>query len=181
MDEELPILGTEPLVVEYANTLHGGDHLGAPWCAAAGVAPFRDIVAARSLRDGIHALFTAAATGAAPPYAAIALVNAVAAAAPTYPQLVPQPTGGLAADRRDTTTGDRALLGSLATACVELLTDGRARLLRRCLTPDCHLFFLQHHPRRRYCHDSCAHRDRQARYYHRNKGNGRRSGTSETV
>jgi predicted RNA-binding Zn ribbon-like protein len=66
-----------------------------------------------------------------------------------------------------TATGDTALLGDLATACIELLTDDRARLLRRCEGPDCCLFFVQHHPRRRYCHESCAHRDRQARYYRR--------------
>ncbi|MFF5229693.1 CGNR zinc finger domain-containing protein [Dactylosporangium sp. NPDC000521] len=37
----------------------------------------------------------------------------------------------------------------------------------RCESPACCLFFVQHHPRRRYCHESCAHRDRQARYYRR--------------
>jgi hypothetical protein len=30
---------------------------------------------------------------------------------------------------------------------------------------------VQHHPRRRYCHESCAHRDRQARYYRRRAAN----------
>lgn len=174
-DVELPILGTEPLVVEFANTLHGDeDFLGTAdlaglWFAAAGTRPARDTAAARALRDGVHALFTAAVTATAPPDVAIAQVNAAAAQAPTYQHLVRQPDGVLVADSRGTATDDAALLGGLATACIELLTDGQARLLRRCETPDCCLFFVQHHPRRRYCHESCAHRDRQARYYRRRR------------
>jgi predicted RNA-binding Zn ribbon-like protein len=172
-DDELPVLGTEPLVVEFANTRYGDeDFLGTPeranrWFTATGTRPARDLAAARALRDSIHALFTAAVTAAAPPAAAIAHVNATAARAPTHPHLTRQPTGALAAERRGAATGDAALLGGLATACADLLTDDRARLLRRCAGPDCCLFFVQQHPRRRYCHESCAHRDRQARYYRR--------------
>ena len=172
-DVELPILGTEPLVVEFANTLYGGeDFLGTAelamlWFTAAGAQPVRDTAAARALRDSIHMLFTARVTAAAPPATAIVHVNATAAQAPTSLQLVSQPTEALVASSRGTATGDAALLGGLATACIELLTDDRARLLRRCEGPDCCLFFVQHHPRRRYCHESCAHRDRQARYYRR--------------
>ena len=172
-DVELPILGTEPLVVEFANTRYGDEdflgtaELAVRWFAAAGVQPARDPAAARALRDSIHTLFTATVTAATPPATAIMHVNAAAAKAPTSPQLVPQPTGALAADSLGTATGDAALLGGLATACIELLTDERARPLRRCEGPGCCLFFVQHHPRRRYCHESCAHRDRQARYYRR--------------
>jgi predicted RNA-binding Zn ribbon-like protein len=172
-DVELPILGTEPLVIEFANTLYGdSDFLGtaelaALWFTTLGAQPARDTAAARALRDSIHALFTATVTAAAPPATAIVHVNATAARAPTSPQLIRHPTGALTAGSRGTATGDAALLGSLATACIELLTDDRARLLRRCDGPDCCLFFVQHHPRRRYCHESCAHRDRQARYYRR--------------
>ena len=170
---ELPILGTEPLVVEFANTLYddsdflGTAELAVLWFTTLGVRPARDTAAARALRDSIRALFTATVTAAAPPATAIVHVNATAARAPTSPQLTRQPTGALTAGSRGTATGDAALLGSLATACIELLTDDRARLLRRCEGPDCCLFFVQHHPRRRYCHESCAHRDRQARYYRR--------------
>ncbi|MEU4625198.1 CGNR zinc finger domain-containing protein [Actinoplanes sp. NPDC023801] len=39
--------------------------------------------------------------------------------------------------------------------------------MRRCEGPGCCVFFVQHHPRRRYCHVSCAHRDRQARSHRR--------------
>jgi predicted RNA-binding Zn ribbon-like protein len=173
-DVELPFLGTEPLVVEFANTLYGDeDILGTPelatlWFATAGTHPAKDSAAARSLRDSIHALFAATVTGDTPLEPAIAHVNAVAAQAPTAPQMVRLPTGSLVADsRRGAATGDAALLGGLASACVELLTGDRTRLLRRCEGPDCTLFFVQHHPRRRYCHESCAHRDRQARYYRR--------------
>jgi predicted RNA-binding Zn ribbon-like protein len=172
-DVELPILGTEPLVVEFANTRYGDqDFLGTAdlatlWFTTAGTQPARDPAAARALRDGIHALFTATVTATAPPAPAIEHVNAAAARAPRSPQLVRQPTGAFAARSRDTATGDAALLGGLATACIELLTDDRARLLRRCEGPGCCLFFVQQHPRRRYCHESCAHRDRQARYYRR--------------
>jgi predicted RNA-binding Zn ribbon-like protein len=172
-DVELPILGTEPLVVEFANTLHGDeDFLGTTeravlWFTTACAQPVHDTAAAKALRDSIHGLFTATVTAAAPPATAIAHVNATAAQSPTSPQLVRQPTGAFVAGSRGTATGDTALLGGLATACIELLTDDRAQLLRRCKTPDCCLFFVQQHPRRRYCHESCAHRDRQARYYRR--------------
>jgi predicted RNA-binding Zn ribbon-like protein len=174
-DVELPILGTEPLVVEFANTLYsdedflGTTELAARWFTTAGTQPVRDTAAARALRNDIHTLFTATVTAAAAPATAVAHINATAAQAPTYRQLVRQPDGTLVADRRDTVTGDAALLGNLAIACIELLTDARARLLRRCEGPDCCLFFVQHHPRRRYCHESCAHRDRQARYYRRHR------------
>lgn len=170
---ELPILGTEPLVVEFANTLYGDEdflrttELAVLWFTRAGAQPARDTAAARALRDSIHTLFTATVTAAAPPATAIAHVNAAAAQAPTSPQLVRQPTGAFIAGSRGIATGDAALLGGLATACIELLTDDWARLLRRCEAPGCCLFFVQQHPRRRYCHESCAHRDRQARYYRR--------------
>jgi predicted RNA-binding Zn ribbon-like protein len=170
---ELPILGTEPLVVEFANTLYGDEdflgtaELAALWFTGVCAQPAQDTAAARALRDSIRALFTATVSAAAPPATAIAHVNATAARAPTSPQLVRQPAGALIAGSRGTATGDAALLGGLATACVQLLTDDRAQLLRRCEGPDCCLFFVQHHPRRRYCHESCAHRDRQARYYRR--------------
>jgi predicted RNA-binding Zn ribbon-like protein len=177
-DAELPILGTEPLVVEFANTLYGDeDFLGTTelatlWFTTAGAHPARDTAAARALRDSVRTLFGATVTGVAPPAAAIRHVNETAARAPTSPQMAWQSTGALvASSRRETATGDAALLGGLATACIELLTGGRARLLRRCEGPGCCLFFVQHHPRRRYCHESCAHRDRQARYYRRRTAN----------
>jgi predicted RNA-binding Zn ribbon-like protein len=177
-DVELPILGTEPLVVEFANMLYGDEdflgttELATHWFTTAGAHPARDTTAAKALRDSVHALFAATVTGATPPATAIAHVNTTAAQAPTSPQMVWQSTGALVADsRRETATGDAALLGGLATACIELLTGDRTRLLRRCEGPGCCLFFVQHHPRRRYCHESCAHRDRQARYYRRRTAN----------
>ena len=137
-DVELPVLGTEPLVVEFANTLYGDeDFLGTAelamlWFTAVGAQPARDTAAARVLRDSIHTLFTAAVTAAAPPATAIGHVNAAAAQAPTSPQLVRQPTGALAADSRGAATGDAALLGGLATACIELLTDeGIGTMIKR--------------------------------------------------
>lgn len=165
-DPDLPILGTEPLVVEFANSLYDGDDLlSRRWFTAAGSRPARDLTAARALRDSIRALFMAAVDTADRPAAAITHVNAAAALAPTYPHL----TTGPQADRRTAATGDASLLGGLATACIDLLTDGRAQLLRRCATPDCCLLFVQHHRRRRYCHESCAHRDRQSRYQRRRR------------
>jgi predicted RNA-binding Zn ribbon-like protein len=181
-DVELPILGTEPLVVEFANTLYGDedflgtDELARLWFTTAGVRPARDSAAARALRDSVHALFTATVDAAALPAAAIAYVNTAAARAPTFPQLVRRPAGDLVTDRRGAASGDAALLGGLAGACIDLLTDNRADLLRRCAGPDCCLFFVQHHKRRRYCHESCAHRDRQARYYRRRSPSGNTNG-----
>ncbi|MER6000452.1 ABATE domain-containing protein [Nonomuraea angiospora] len=179
---EFPILGTEPLAVELANTLYGAgeariDFLPdarrvGEWFAQVserhGVAVPMGPHAARvrMLRDCVHALLSAAVEGRVPDAAQVRRVNDFTAAAPTYLWL--DWSGGAPASRwADTVTGPAAVLGSIATCCVELLTGPQADRVRRCQGPGCSLFFVHNHPRRRWCHPSCGHRDRQARYYRR--------------
>jgi predicted RNA-binding Zn ribbon-like protein len=59
------------------------------------------------------------------------------------------------------------LCAGLATGCIELLTGADRQGLRRCEGPGCSLLFVQQHGRRRFCHESCSHRDRQQRYARR--------------
>ncbi|WP_219462283.1 CGNR zinc finger domain-containing protein [Nonomuraea rhizosphaerae] len=180
-DPEFPVLGTEPVAVELANTLYDGtDYLRtAAWVDAwfalvrpAETAAMGRVAAdVRALRDSVHHLLTAAVEGRTPDAAAVERVNAFAAAAPTHLRL-DWSAGGPAAHWADTTDGSTATLGRIATCCIELLTGPRAGGVRRCQSPDCSLIFVQSHPRRRWCHPSCAHRDRQARYYRRHHSTG---------
>jgi predicted RNA-binding Zn ribbon-like protein len=57
------------------------------------------------------------------------------------------------------------VLGALAHDLMDVLANP-ARLLV-CANDDCSMLFVQHHHRRRWCHDGCGHRHRQAAYYRR--------------
>ncbi|GAA1299771.1 hypothetical protein Psi02_63240 [Planotetraspora silvatica] len=182
---DFPILGTEPIAVEFANTRYGiGDEridfLGtARWIeewftlvsARHGLPPSDeglggDEARVRALRDAVHNVLSAAIDGQVPETGAVDRVNTAAAAAPTHPRL-DWTAGSPTAHRLDTTGGSTAVLGRIATCCIDLVTRPHSSILRRCGSPDCSLMFVQNHSRRRYCHPSCAHRDRQARYYRR--------------
>ncbi len=167
---EFPILGTEPLAVELANTLYGDgeDFLHArewvdEWFAQLGQ-PSVDAGRARALRDSVHRLFTAAVEGVTPDRGDVEVVNAFTT--PTRLEL-DWSAGGPVARHRDTATGGAAVLGRIAACSIELLAGPDA--LRRCTAPGCSMFFVRNHPRRRWCHPSCGHRDRQARYYRRKR------------
>ncbi len=182
---EFPILGTEPLAVELANTLYGSgdeqiDFLRTvqwinEWFALVSVehgvtapaAMGRDAERVRMLRDCVHSLLSAAIDERTPDAVSVERVNGFAAAAPTRLRLDWAGTGGPVSRWRDTTTGSTAVLGRIATCCIELLTGPEAGKVRRCQGPGCSLIFVKSHPRRRWCHPSCGHRDRQARYYRR--------------
>ncbi|GII56487.1 hypothetical protein Pth03_48760 [Planotetraspora thailandica] len=184
-DPDFPILGTEPVAVEFANTRYGiGDdrveflgtarwielwftrvsaHHGLP---PPGGAMGSETARVRALRDAVHQVLSATVDGQVPEPGAVDTVNAAAAAAPTHLRL-DWTAGTPSAHRLDTTGGSAAVLGRIATCCIELVTRPHSSVLRRCGSPDCSLLFVGNHPRRRYCHPSCAHRDRQARYYRR--------------
>lgn len=184
--KEFPFLGTEPIAVEFANTAYGiggnaVDFLRTAdmieqWFALAPAVPGvsappstmgRNAGRVRALRDAIRTVLSAAADGRVPGSAAIDAVNNAAAAAPTSLRLDWASDSAPAARRLHTTGGSTAALGRIATCCIELVTDPHASVLRRCEGPDCSLLFVRHHLRRRFCHPSCGHRDRQARYYRR--------------
>ncbi|MGX7823541.1 CGNR zinc finger domain-containing protein [Actinokineospora sp. 24-640] len=181
---EFPILGTEPLPVEFANTLYGSgdtltDFLRTPewtslWFAEAtpDPPPVSD-ARARALRDCVHRLLTAKADAHPLNPATVATLNTFAAAAPTTLALHQDGAGDWSPTWTDTVTGEPALLGRIATCAIELLTGADATNLRRCPAPDCGLLFVKNHSRRRFCHPSCGHRDRQARYYRRHSRDNR--------
>lgn len=167
---DFPILGSEPLPVELANTLYGDgeDFLRsrawvAEWFARVGQPPV-DADRARALRDGVHRLFTAAVERSTPDRADVEVVNSFVT--PTRLEL-DWSAGRPVARHRDTAAGGAAVLGRIAACAVELLAG--PDVLRRCTAPGCSMFFVRDHPRRRWCHPSCGHRDRQARYYRRRR------------
>jgi predicted RNA-binding Zn ribbon-like protein len=181
---EFPILGTEPIAVELANTRYGAEphdflrtaRLVDQWFAEIArhhdvPAPARHTTAeaarVRALRDHLHALFSASAENAVADPAAVAAVNRCVAAGPPALALTWTSEGTRRAGWTDTGAGVAAVLGRIATNAIELLTapDGIAR----CTGPGCSLVFVRTHARRRFCHPSCGHRDRQARYYRRTR------------
>ncbi|RZQ61626.1 CGNR zinc finger domain-containing protein [Amycolatopsis suaedae] len=164
---EFPILGTEPFAVELANTLYRDgteviDFLGGDWFAEIGhPAPAGD---ARDLRDRVHRLFDAAATGREPDQADVDELNRLAATAPTVVRL--DWRAGRRTARRLSQAED-ASLGRIAAEAVELLGGSE---LRRCEGPGCAMLFVRGHARRRFCYPGCGQRGRQARYYRRKRG-----------
>ncbi|SUD47835.1 Conserved protein containing a Zn-ribbon-like motif, possibly RNA-binding [Nocardia otitidiscaviarum] len=179
---DFPILGTEPLPVEFANTDYGGgaeriDFLRSAeqidrWFALVHPPAIEGEMGragerVRQLRDGVRHLLSAAADRAAPDPRRLDIVNEFARAAPTFAQLAWTSDLAPAARRFDIATGAPALLGRIATCSIELLTGPQSDALRRCSGPGCSLLFVKNHARRRWCHPSCGHRDRQARYYRR--------------
>jgi predicted RNA-binding Zn ribbon-like protein len=187
---EFPILGTEPIAVEFANTWYDAGRtdflrtarLVDQWFAAMAAiaatandtaAPARhtaaEAAAARVLRDHVHALLAAAAAGDTPEPAAVAGVNRCAAASPPALTLDWAPDGTRSARWAGPATGVAAALARIATNTVELLTTPGAGTLAWCTGPGCSMLFVRTHARRRFCHSSCGHRDRQARYYRRNR------------
>ena len=181
--DDLPLLG-EPAPVELANSLYGEgdervDFLATPglarlWLAHAGLAvPFParpagdDVDRLRALRDAVRHLVDRAVDGAAPSPPAVAVLNRAASAAPLAAQLVPA-AGAAAAGAGPSVRG---VSTARAHDAVVLLGGPDRDRLRRCAAPDCTMAFLQQHRRRRWCHDSCGHRVRQAAY-HRRRPNG---------
>ncbi|GAB2632039.1 ABATE domain-containing protein [Kribbella swartbergensis] len=181
---EFPLLGTEPLVVEFANTWYDDgavDFLATPelvrdWFRAYaelhGVAvtrvPARDAARVREVRDHVHRLLAAIADGDHPGAETIAAVNDCAALAYSSVRLN-WPAGGKPSAGTDSaTSGTTRLLAELATEAIELAA-GEAGI-SRCEGPGCRMLFVRTHGRRRFCHASCSQRARQARYYRRTTG-----------
>ena len=181
--EDLPLLG-EPAVVELANTLYRTGHdvldiLADPATRAAWLAhlvmdpaiPARltaaETMALMRLRDAVADLLRAVATAARPASESIATINQAAGAAPLVARLDWPP--GQPARAVTHLTADAAVfdvvLGRLAVDAIDLVTGPHP--LRVCVGPGCGLLFVARHRRRRFCHDSCSHRARQAAYYHR--------------
>jgi predicted RNA-binding Zn ribbon-like protein len=57
------------------------------------------------------------------------------------------------------------LTAELASRSILFLGGPDLGQVRRCARPGCSMLFVQRHRSRRFCHPSCAHGQRQARYY----------------
>jgi predicted RNA-binding Zn ribbon-like protein len=183
--DDFPIIG-EPLPVEFANSLYFAgeqviDFLATPdlittWfaLAAAGV-DATDAVrptgaeSIRNLRDAVRTLLTDLALDRGPNDDAVATINLAASRAPCHRRLGCGAFGQLEMTRQYSGDAVDALLGRIANETVDLVTGPSRILLRRCTGPGCAMLFVKNHHKRRWCHESCGHRARQARYYRRRK------------
>jgi len=184
--DDFPILG-EPLPVEFANTLYCDDSggvvdflatgdLAARWAelvvpegeppALAGL----DDVALRAiieLRNAVRFLLMAGIEGAVPAKAHVEVVNDAAKLVPTYEALSWSSVDGPRS--RTVRQGDwpAKFISTVGDETIQLLGGPECASLRVCGAVDCSMLFLKQHHRRRWCHDSCGHRTRQAAYYRR--------------
>jgi predicted RNA-binding Zn ribbon-like protein len=166
---EFPTLGEVP-AIELANTRYGPtgdtfDYLGTPALARAWVAEvlprasLDDVSALRELREAARSALMARMADQLPSAKVIAVLNRHAAAACAHVALT---AVGDEARVQVHYRGAAAARAQLATSCIELLMQ--AVPIRRCQGAGCGLFFAPRHLRRRFCHESCSHRARQARY-----------------
>ena len=186
VDDDRLLLADPQLAVELLSTLrHQGDelvddledpgqarrwleaHLGAQLGKA--TSGGEAVVRLVQLRERMRELFTAIVAGQAPPAAAVAALNQAAAQAPVT-LVAHRATGGtLKIERLPATGGSAAARGEFARAALALLTDDLRGRLRLCRAPNCVLFFLQTHPRQRWCSSGCGNRARVARHYARQR------------
>jgi predicted RNA-binding Zn ribbon-like protein len=189
--DDFPILG-EPLAVELANTRYRHssgiiDFLGstdlvtswfakAPGAAALSV-PTRlstaDADAIRQIRDAAHGALGSLVRGARADTRQVSILNHHAAAAPCHRQLEWSDDSGATARCVYRGRKSEVFRAQLAGDVIAFLGGPNVALVRRCAHPDCEMFFVQHHHKRRFCHESCAHRARQARYYLATRAAGR--------
>jgi predicted RNA-binding Zn ribbon-like protein len=100
---------------------------------------------------------------------AVARLDEIAAAAPTWPALERAGDGALVRVTRSAASSADAAVSLIAQQGVELFTEG-GPTLRACLAPGCVLYFVAHHPRREWCSAGCGNRARVARHYRRHRG-----------
>lgn len=190
------VLPDEPLPVRFMNTIWADtsgvhDVLDSPgaldaWLAATvdhgddlGATGPHEFVDALLLRDALRRLAglvtedsREAAHAPVDLEAAVAAVNAAAAAAPQVHLMVRD--GHLAAEEVASGSAIGTALASIAREAIDLLTGPAAGRLRACYAPGCVLYFVKSHPRREWCSDGCGNRVRAARHYRRTKAAGRR-------
>ena len=122
----------------------------------------------RHLRTDLRALLYAHAHGEPLPDAPRRRLNALSAAAPTYPTL----------DRAGSITVEQAsddryanFAAELARSAIQLLANGDPRLAV-CTAPSCGLLYPPDHPRQRWCCRACGNRARVARHAARQRSHG---------
>jgi predicted RNA-binding Zn ribbon-like protein len=142
------------------------------WAQAAATSPALDpeqagaLLEAReqvlALREPIRRLLAATAAGERPPEPAVAALNRVSRASPTWLELgsdrnAHELAQGSAVDRR---------LATSARSASRLAADGSTRL-RVCPAPSCGMFHRPRRERQHWCSRQCGTRARVARHYRR--------------
>jgi predicted RNA-binding Zn ribbon-like protein len=123
------------------------------------------------LRDAVRELLLARIEERAPDPAAVEVVNAAAAAAPTAPRLVWAAPHAPRLERDFPDAAGPALARAVfATDAIDLVTGPDHADLRACAAPGCIRLLLKDHPRRQWCSKRCGDRVRASRYYHRHHG-----------
>lgn len=118
-----------------------------------------------ALRDAVRAVAAAISNEQHEPVDEVARLNAAAAVAPTWPELV----DGHAVQRTAATEVD-AVLAVLAASAIEVFGGAQREQVRACgRWPLCVRFFVKNHPRRGYCSSACANRARAMRHHDRHK------------
>lgn len=168
-------LGDHPL----ARSLYTGPGSG-PGEPAGAVEPVgqaaseQDVARFQELRDAIRTLIRAHIDATRPDAAsakALAVVNAAAALAPSWPELVQdrEPGNYRIQNHLSATSPLDTALSTLARDAAALLTGNELELLRACQAPGCVQFFIKDHPRRNWCSPSCGNRARVAKHYARTR------------
>ena len=117
------------------------------------------------LRDAVRAVAVAISNKQEDPADEVAGLNAAAAAAPTWPELV----DGRAVQCTAAAEVD-ATLAALAASAIEVFGGAQREQVRACgRWPLCVRFFVKSHPRRGYCSPGCANRARAMRHHDRHK------------
>lgn len=193
--EQFPIVG-EPLPVEFANTLYLRPGYETDFLATSpSVVTWFDLVAVgspspiprhlsqercnelRTIRDAVHGILTAvtqARTSGRPvevPTQAVAALNAGIGDVGARYVLSWSKGARPSAAVQSTGRGFAAARSFLAIEAASFVAGPNLERVRQCDGPDCPMFFVQHHHKRRFCHEGCAHRARQARYYWSQRAN----------
>jgi predicted RNA-binding Zn ribbon-like protein len=156
------------LAVQFANTVRasrGRLSDGLPDYAERAGLP-ADLAQSAELRDAIRVLLRAVTDGGEIPPAALGVLNAQAASAPRWPELLP----GLTVAERTGADAGQAALAAIARDAIDLLgSPARRMTLRACGGPGCVQFFIKDHPRKHWCGPACGNRARAARHYLRHR------------
>jgi predicted RNA-binding Zn ribbon-like protein len=124
------------------------------------------LVAVRELRSAVRELLEARIERRAPDRAAVEIVNAAAAAAPSARRLIWTDAGAPYQELHSLTTGIPLACALLAADAIDLLTGPDHANLLSCGAPGCVRLLLRDHPRRQWCSTRCGDRVRARRYYH---------------
>ncbi|MHA6804690.1 CGNR zinc finger domain-containing protein [Salinifilum ghardaiensis] len=128
-----------------------------------------DVAEVRAIREHAADALARVRRGERPAEADLAALNHAQGAAPLLSELSWNGSTTTATRRRIGAPGTR-LVGWLAEAAADLLSDPAVTTIRECAADDCVLLFLPAHSRRRWCSAArCGNRARVARHYQRHK------------